>query len=92
LAAVLLGIFMLDLLLGSVPIPPAHTISALMGKLGNPLEHSIILGYRLPKALTALLAGAGLGGAGRALEVTHEGIGAMDPRGKAVFYAATAWR
>ena len=61
LAAVLLGIFMLDLLLGSVPIPPAHAISLLMGNLGNPLEHSIILGYRLPKALTALLAGAGLG-------------------------------
>lgn len=64
LAVVLVGIFTLDLLLGSVPIPPAHTISVLMGKLGNPLEHSIILGYRLPKALTALLAGAGLGVSG----------------------------
>ena len=64
LAGVLLGIFTLDLLLGSVPIPPAHTISLLMGNPGNPLEHSIILGYRLPKALTALLAGAGLGVSG----------------------------
>lgn len=41
---------------------------------------------------TAFLPGDALSGAGRALEVTHEGIGAMDPRGKAVFYAATAWR
>lgn len=70
LAAVLLGIFMLDLLLGSVPIPPAHTISALMGKLGNPLEHSIIFGYRLPKALTALLAGAGLGVSGLLMQTS----------------------
>ncbi|WP_366181015.1 hypothetical protein ABXS69_02420 [Actinomyces timonensis] len=41
---------------------------------------------------TAPIPGDLASSAARALDVTHEGIGAMDPRGRASFYAATAWR
>lgn len=41
---------------------------------------------------TAFIPGDLTSSAARALEVTHEGIGAMDPRGRASFHAATAWR
>ncbi|QKD79145.1 hypothetical protein [Actinomyces marmotae] len=41
---------------------------------------------------TALIPGDLTSNAAGALEVTHEGIGVMDPRGRASFYAATAWR
>ncbi len=58
---VLLGSFWLNLSLGSVSIPFDFTLQSLFG---TPTEHQtwtyIILQYRLPKALTAVIVGSGL--------------------------------
>ena len=61
LAAVLLGAFLLSLTLGSVSIPVGDVVAILVG--GEPARATwsdIVLKFRLPKALTALLAGAAL--------------------------------
>jgi iron complex transport system permease protein len=61
LAAVLLGVFTLSLALGSVRIPLGDVLSVLLG--GEPAKATwtnIVLKFRLPKALTATLAGAAL--------------------------------
>jgi iron complex transport system permease protein len=61
LAAVLLGLFILSLALGSVRIPLGDIVTVLLG--GEPTKAtwtSIVLKFRLPKALTAMLAGAAL--------------------------------
>ena len=54
LSLLLAGLFVLDLLVGAMSIP----LSALWG---SGLEHQIMLSLRLPKALTAILAGMALG-------------------------------
>lgn len=65
LALTLLGLLLLALAWGSVEIPPAQVLRILMGGEGErPSWSAIIWKVRLPKALTALLAGAALGGAG----------------------------
>ncbi|MCC5945549.1 MAG: iron ABC transporter permease [Bernardetiaceae bacterium] len=51
--------FALDLLLGSVWIPWEELFALLKGE-GTPTNRLIILDFRLPKALTAVLVGAGL--------------------------------
>jgi iron complex transport system permease protein len=62
LLVVLIGIFLLSLALGSVPIPLDEIIRVLLGgQASRDSWTSIILKFRLPKALTALLAGAALG-------------------------------
>ncbi len=69
LMAVLIGAFFLDLALGSVQIPLQEVITILLG--GQPEKASwtnIILKFRLPKALTATLAGAALGVSGLAMQ------------------------
>lgn len=49
------------LLSGSVFIPPGQVLSIITGgKAENPAWHDLVLLYRLPKALTALLAGSAL--------------------------------
>jgi iron complex transport system permease protein len=61
LIGVLVGIFLLSLAVGSVNIPLEDIVSILMG--GEPAKATwtnIILKFRLPKALTATLAGAAL--------------------------------
>jgi iron complex transport system permease protein len=61
LAAVLLGVFILSLALGSVRIPLGDVLTVLLG--GEPAKATwtnIVLKFRLPKALTATLAGAAL--------------------------------
>ncbi len=59
LAAVLF--FVLDISLGTVHIPIEEVISALMGeRTSKPGWHYIIINYRIPKAITAVLVGAGL--------------------------------
>ena len=53
--------FLLNLSMGSVWIPPAELVEGLLS--GNWAKNSweqIILNYRLPKALVAILAGVGL--------------------------------
>ena len=67
---VLLGVsillfFFLNLLLGSVSIPAAQVCKLLFGGgAENPIWGNIILKSRLPQAVTALVAGAGLAVAG----------------------------
>ena len=56
-----LAAFAADLLLGSARIPPSEVLSLLLGGPGsNPGWAAIVLDLRLPKALTATLAGASL--------------------------------
>ena len=59
---VLLGVvFLLQLLLGSVTIPFSEVVSILSGKnVANEAWRNIIIESRLPGALAAILAGAGL--------------------------------
>ncbi len=53
-------LFLLDLLLGSVILPLEDVWKVLTGNHPNPIYKEIILNYRLPKALTAILAGSAL--------------------------------
>ncbi len=61
LLLVLVVSFILNISLGSVSIPLKDTLNIIFGGLGNhDAWHYIIWNYRIPKALTALLAGSGL--------------------------------
>ncbi|MEO1049555.1 MAG: iron ABC transporter permease [Bacteroidota bacterium] len=61
LPIIVLILFLLDISLGSVHIPPGDIINILTGGEGEkPTWSAIILQFRLPKALTAILAGAAL--------------------------------
>jgi iron complex transport system permease protein len=61
LIALLLFIFFLNLSLGSIGIPPDEVFSALLGQGTSKSSWDyIIIDYRLPKALTAVMAGGGL--------------------------------
>ena len=57
-----IALFVLDLMLGSVSIPPGEILNILLGNDGgiDQIHENIILKIRLPKALTAVLAGAAL--------------------------------
>lgn len=56
-----IALFMADLCFGAVSIPLKDVFLTLMGKAAaKPAWEYIILDYRLPKAITALLAGTGL--------------------------------
>jgi iron complex transport system permease protein len=62
LIAGLIGAFLLSLVLGSVPIPLDEIVRVLFGgEASREAWTNIILKFRLPKALTAILAGAALG-------------------------------
>ncbi len=51
----------LDLLLGSVKIPFHHFLAFITGdKVSDPIAAQILLNYRLPKTLTAIIAGSAL--------------------------------
>lgn len=65
-AAVLL--FLADLALGSVRIPLGAVFDALLGRGADPAWESIVRVFRLPKALTALVAGAALAASGLILQ------------------------
>lgn len=57
--------FLLDLGLGSVQIPPLDTVRILFGQdIGNEVWEKIIFMIRMPKALSAILAGSALAVAG----------------------------
>ncbi|MDE6076119.1 MAG: iron ABC transporter permease, partial [Muribaculaceae bacterium] len=57
--------FILNLLLGSVEIPMGDIFAILFrGENGNIIWTNIIMKSRLPQALTAMMAGAGLGVSG----------------------------
>ena len=63
LLALVAGIFLLlviNLLIGSVRIPVAEVCRILMGAESNEIWMNIVFNSRLPQALTAIVAGAGL--------------------------------
>ncbi len=59
LVILLIGIFILDIMLGSVSIKPAEIIRAFFARTDSEIN-TIIFKFRLPKALTALAAGIAL--------------------------------
>lgn len=64
LALLLLGAFVLDLMVGAMSISAEQVARVLLGLGGEDTSSYIILNLRLPKALTALTAGAGMALAG----------------------------
>jgi iron complex transport system permease protein len=58
--ALFIIVLMADLLIGSVDIPVSAVLEILIGEKSNSVWYDIIMQIRLPKALTAILAGAGL--------------------------------
>lgn len=65
LAAALLGVFLLSLAVGSVHIPIGEVLRILLGEQPERATWTtIVLHFRLPRALTATLAGAALGVSG----------------------------
>lgn len=64
-----ISLFVASLFIGSVEIPAADVFRAIFGVAGpDDMISYIVLGSRLPQALTALLAGAGLAVAGLLLQ------------------------
>lgn len=58
-------LFLLNISLGSVAIPLGEILKSITGRVvSNPSWEYIIIEYRLPKAITALLVGSGLGVSG----------------------------
>jgi iron complex transport system permease protein len=64
LAACLVMVFILSLIVGSTWIPPLHVLAILTGGQSSGAEWSVVEAIRLPRSLTAALAGASLGVAG----------------------------
>ena len=61
LGVALLGLFVLDIALGSVAIPPGEVLAILLGRSSAPAAWvGIVEQIRVPKAVTAVLAGAAL--------------------------------
>ena len=60
LGALLGGLFVLDIALGSVPIPLSEVVAILLGRPSDVAWVGIVEHIRVPKAVTALLAGAAL--------------------------------
>lgn len=61
LLAVLVLCFFINLSLGSISIPIKSIFNSLFGTIENSTWEVIISDYRLPKAITAILVGSGLG-------------------------------
>ena len=60
----LIIVFVADIFTGNAKISFSEGINALFGSSGNEITDEIIFNYRLPKAITALLAGSALSVAG----------------------------
>lgn len=59
-----LGLFLADLAWGSIPVSIREIFSVFFGKGADAINSEILLNFRLPKAITAILAGASLSVAG----------------------------
>ena len=69
LVGLALAAFLVSLFVGSVQIPVRDVLAALTGgETGRATWSTIVLDYRLPKAITALLAGAALSVSGLAMQ------------------------
>jgi iron complex transport system permease protein len=64
LSFLLLGLFLADLAWGSIHISFREIVSIITGNGKNGINSEILLNFRLPKAITAILAGASLSVAG----------------------------
>ncbi|MFZ4725656.1 MAG: FecCD family ABC transporter permease [Paludibacter sp.] len=64
LSILTLGLFLADLAWGSIHISLREIMSVLLGNSENGINTEILLNFRLPKAITAVLAGASLSVAG----------------------------
>lgn len=70
LSVLLIVLFILDLLLGSVNIPGIQVVKTILGDSSNPVWHTIIHEFRLPKAITAVIAGAALSVSGLQMQTS----------------------
>ncbi|MCL1867377.1 MAG: iron ABC transporter permease [Paludibacter sp.] len=68
LTLLLIAFVFADLLFGSAHIEFSDFLNTIFGKNENLILHEIIINYRLPKAITAILAGAALSVAGLLLQ------------------------
>ena len=68
MAGALLALLALNLLWGSVALSPAAVAEALLGRAADPLARTILLQFRLPRAVMAVLLGAALSVAGYLLQ------------------------
>ncbi len=57
-------LFLLDLVIGSIRIPFSEIINIFTGNNADPIHTEILLNFRAPKAISAILAGASLSVAG----------------------------
>lgn len=57
-------LFLLDLVIGSIRIPFSEIINIFTGNNADPIHTEILLNFRVPKAISAILAGASLSVAG----------------------------
>lgn len=64
LIIITLLLFITDLVWGSIDIPLKELFSIISGNHSDPVNTEILLNFRLPKAITAMLAGASLSVAG----------------------------
>ncbi|MDY0255132.1 MAG: iron ABC transporter permease [Tenuifilaceae bacterium] len=70
LVLLLVVFFVFDLLLGSVSIPWVDVIKSLFGATDNEVWGTIVRDFRLPKSITAMLAGAALSVSGLQMQTT----------------------
>jgi iron complex transport system permease protein len=69
LVAIALAAFVLELAIGAVRIPIGDVVTILLGGQGEQVTWSrIVLSFRLPRALNALISGAALGASGLVLQ------------------------
>lgn len=69
LCALVVGLFLLELMIGSVAVPAAQVVSILLGREPEiSAWRAIVIDLRLPRAITAALCGAALGAAGLQLQ------------------------
>ena len=64
LSILMLGLFLADLAWGSIRIPMGDVLSVFGGNRANVINSEILMNFRLPKAITAVMAGASLSVAG----------------------------
>ncbi|MCL6103342.1 MAG: iron ABC transporter permease [Bacteroidetes bacterium] len=97
----LLLFFILDLLIGSVPISLSQSISTLFHPAtADPQIAAILFQFRIPKAITAVMAGAALSVAGLQMQTVFRnpiagpdilGISSGASLGVALFVLSTGW-
>jgi iron complex transport system permease protein len=67
-SVLLVLVFILDICMGAVRIPPSQVWQVLLGEGADPGYRFIIMDFRLPKAITALLAGAAISVSGLVMQ------------------------